>query len=481
MIRLSIQNKLLVALLFATLGVIGYMGLVIQWGFDRGFLEYVNLEEQKEISRLAQQFEVYYAEHQSWDKLLERPLLILKMHAQTLPQGRKRDRLLKVFEEEKVPGWILEPDDDNAPKPRHPVQRVIMVGEVGQVIFGRKRGESLPTMIPILYQDKEVGGLGIYPPKEISEVHQLLFIKKQKLVILMVGIAAIFITIAITLPLAYHLTKPIRRLSETTRKLMQGDYSVRIASNARDELGTLTNDINKLAQTLEENEIQRKLWVSDIAHELRTPLTSLVGDIEALQDGIRQPNEQTYQSLHEGVTRLRRLVDDLYDLSRADAGILSLITEPIDLFSLVEKEIQSLCNKATDAQLVFELQPDPGSSTILGDPQRLQQLVDNLLTNSIRYTDPGGTISVLVSSDGDRVILDVMDSLPGVPGESLTKLFNRLYRVDQSRNRALGGSGLGLAICKQIVDAHGGTITAQHGPDGGLWIQVIFPAVQEQS
>lgn len=471
--KISIQYKLFGAMLFAALAVVGYMAVVIQWSFDRGFLDYVNTEEQTEINRLAKLIEAKYAQDKSWEWAKGHPLEILKLHASTLPESRRRNKFIKLIEEEKIPEWFYKPEKSRGP--RHPLQRTVLLDKKGFVIFGFKDKDDPPYLIPIMFHDIEVGRLGLFPPHKLSETHQLLFVEKQKLIILMVGIAAVFITVGISLPLAYHLTKPIRRLSLAAKKLNTGDYSTRVSVKAEDELGRLSQDFNALAQTLEENEKTRKQWVSDIAHELRTPLTSLRGEIEALQDGIRKPGKQTYSNLHHGIVRLGRLVEDLYDLAESDLGSISIIPEDLDFVELTSLEIASHQQEAEQAGLVLEFVRKPNVLLVNGDKQRLQQLIGNLLTNSLKYTHSGGKIQVFLKASQSQAILEIQDTSPGVPDESLSRLFNRLYRVDQSRNRSLGGSGLGLSICTQIINAHGGTITAQHSPLGGLSITVTLP------
>jgi len=481
--KLSIQYKLLAAMFCATLAVVAYMAVVMQWSFDRGFLEYVNLEEQKEVNRWAELLEVYYAEYQNWDTLIEQPALMLRYHALTMPEGPRRERILEMLAKKRIPKWILDPPEDEGKGVSPPFERTVMIDGAQNLIYGKKRGTSFPKMTAIMYQSTEVGSIGIYPPKQYSETHQLLFVKEQKLVILLTAVAALFIIIGIALPLAYHLTKPIRRLSETTRKLKSGSYETRIDNAANDELGQLAGDINALAETLEDNEIQRRQWVSDIAHELRTPLTSLQGEIEALQDGIRTPGSETYARLHRSVSRLNRLVTDLYDLSRYDVGTLSIFSEDVDLAKLVRNEISAVGYEAEKAGIQFEFNrfEETAAMMIEGDRQRLQQLVGNLLSNAISYTEHGGTVTVTLTDSNDSVVLDVQDTPPGVPDEALPNLFNRLYRVDRSRSRNLGGSGLGLAISEQIVLAHNGSITSRHAPQGGLWIQAILPREQDAS
>lgn len=478
-VRISIQYKLFTAMLCATLVVVGLMTIVIQWGFDRGFLEYVNVEEQEEISRFAQQLEDYYAAKQNWRELAAEPLEVLKLHAMVVLQGRKKHHFHEVSIEGKMPKWMLE-TIQHEPR-RHPIQRTILLDEKGKIFFGQKLHPWLPHLIPIMFEGREVGNVGLYPPKKLSETSQLMFREKQNSFILTACILAILVTIAISMLLAYNLTKPIRRLSFAARRLTEGDYSIRVQTGSRDELERLSSNFNLLAKTLEKNEDQRKQWVSDIAHELRTPLTTLKSQIEALQDGIRQPNAQTYDTLHKGVMRLERLIEDLYDLSRSDLGTFALITRKIDLGKLVENEVSSRQHEVDSAGLTLTISMENEPVLVDGDPQRLLQLTSNLLTNSIRYTDAGGEIEVQVTTDGGAGVLDVIDSSPGVPDEALPKLFDRLYRVEESRNRALGGAGLGLAICHQIALAHNGSIQAFHSNKGGLHFRVTIPSYTEET
>jgi two-component system sensor histidine kinase BaeS len=263
--------------------------------------------------------------------------------------------------------------------------------------------------------------------------------------------------------------------AEGTRALAAGDYTRRIAAQRTDELGALSRDFNHLAATLEQHRQARQQWGADIAHELRTPLSILRGEIQALQDGIRAVTPQTLDSLQIECERLGHLIEDLYQLALADAGALDYRFETLDLAELVQ-EAQALQRPACDdAGLVLDAASGTGSF-VRGDARRLAQLLDNLIANARRYTDAPGRIHVELATDGAQVRLTVEDTAPGVPAEALPRIFERLYRVERSRNRDKGGAGLGLAICRAIVDAHGGSIQAQASPLGGLRVSVWLPA-----
>ncbi|MBN8482849.1 MAG: HAMP domain-containing protein, partial [Xanthomonadales bacterium] len=274
--------------------------------------------------------------------------------------------------------------------------------------------------------------------------------------------------------LARWLLEPVRALAAGTRALAAGDYSRRIDSPRRDELGALAEDFNHLATTLEQHREARRRWGADIAHELRTPVSILRGEIQALQDGVRAPTAQALASLNAECERLGALVEDLYQLALADVGALEYRFEAVDLGEFIADAIDLHRHALADVGLVLDstLARDV---VVRADARRLGQLVDNLLANARRYTDAPGRIHVGLDTPGEMARLVVEDSAPGVPAEALPHLFDRLYRVDPSRNRAAGGAGLGLAICQAIVAAHDGAIEAAPSALGGLRIVATFP------
>jgi two-component system sensor histidine kinase BaeS len=331
-------------------------------------------------------------------------------------------------------------------------------------------------MQPISVAGKTIGYLGLIPFTELSHSGDLLFVEQQSESFVLITILMVGLSLLLTFPVTVHLLRPINALTDGTRKLIGGHFRTRIAVTTGDELGRLSDDFNILAMTLEKNEKNRQRWVADISHELRTPLAVLRGEVEALQDGIRRPEPETLAALHGEILHLERIVSDLYELSMSDIGALDYKKVKVNpagiLAGTIELFEQRLSQKGLE--LTADLNREK-SCYILGDPDRLQQLFSNLLENCLRYTSSSGTIRVAVEVGSGFICIDFQDSSPGVSPAQLPRLFDRLYRVEESRNRATGGAGLGLAICKNIVDAHNGQIEADNSPLGGIRIKIQLP------
>jgi two-component system sensor histidine kinase BaeS len=274
--------------------------------------------------------------------------------------------------------------------------------------------------------------------------------------------------------LAYWLTRRVRALVHTTNALIRGDYTARLAPRGHDELAQLARDFNTLAATLAAAQEARRHWIADIAHELRTPLSVLRGEIESLQDGVRPLNQDNVASLAHETERLARLVEDLHTLSLSDLGALTYYREPVDLADVLTDAVSPWRREAEERgfALTLDIEED---TTVFADETRLAQVFANLMQNSLRYTDAPGKIAVALTREDNRAVVEWHDSAPGVADEDLSRLTERLYRVEASRSRAGGGTGLGLAIARAIVEGHGGTLTAAASPLGGLGITLTLP------
>ncbi|KPD16622.1 histidine kinase [Burkholderia sp. ST111] len=334
------------------------------------------------------------------------------------------------------------------------------------------------TMRPVVYAGKVVGWLAVNGPDTLSDAADIAFQAQQKRATWEIAGVAIVLAALVALVLARIVLAPVKRLMNATHRLAGGDYTARVPAGRRDELGRLAGDFNVLADSLQKTERSRRDFIADISHELRTPLAVLRGELEAIEDGVHVFNRDSLTSLQTEVNMLNKLIEDLYELSLSDVGALSYRKTPTHVGQLARASIEAMREsfKAKRIELDLTCMPDVADTAFAVDPARFVQLLKNLLLNSLRYTDPDGQVRVSLSQSAGGWQLDVQDSLPGVPEAALAHLFDRFYRVDESRSRQNGGAGLGLSLCHAIVTAHGGTIGAKASPLGGVWITARFPS-----
>lgn len=479
--KFRIRHKLFATLLLTSLIVAAGLFFFLQWNFDRGFLNYVKSQEVEQLDRLAVQLTGYYANNGSWQFIAQNHPLWQKIYRDTSPiqpvgerGGHEQDVAFSSHPPPLPPPGILPP---RAPRDLGP--RLVLFDVDRRWIIGGPPDEALRsnlTMRPITHEGNAIGYLGLIPFTELSHSGDLLFVEQQTESFVLITILMVGLSLLLTFPVTIHLLRPINSLTDGTRKLIAGYFKTRIPVTTGDELGHLSDDFNILAMTLEKNEKNRQLWVADISHELRTPLAILRGEVEALQDGIRQPEPETIAALHGEIIHLERIVNDLYELTMSDIGALNYKRVEVNpagiLIGTIELFEQRVRQKGLE--LITDLDIDD-SCSFLADPDRLQQLFTNLLENSLRYTDAPGQIKVNLEVGNELVSIHFQDSSPGVTPAQLPRLFDRLYRGEGSRNRDTGGAGLGLAICKNIVDAHQGTINVDSSPLGGIWIKIKLP------
>jgi two-component system sensor histidine kinase BaeS len=514
-------------LAFAALSSLALFAFVAwqQQNFRHGFLSYLDEVTVQRLEPARTRLTSAYAEHGSWDFLRSDPQLLVELiepgpaamrrfredprnfptnpaapeppsaerdaDAFHRPPGRNRGSDINEArggQEDQGSRWPgmadrdVEPRDHDArrgpPRPHGPpdlMSRLLLIDVDGAPVAGNHAIVAANALaMPLSFDGKPVGALRLARQSQINAAVDLAFSRTQTGDALIVGVAILLGALALAFALARWLLAPVRALATATQALAAGDFGQRVTTARTDELGALAQDFNRLAATLERHRDARQRWGADIAHELRTPLSVLRGEIQALQDGVRAATPSALDSLHAECARLGNLIEDLYQLSLADAGALDYHFEPIDLDELVREALAPQQRTCADAGLTLDDTLAP-LAPVRGDARRLTQLIDNLLANARRYTDAPGRIHVELAAVERQAQLIIEDSAPGVPADALPRLFERLYRVEASRTRSAGGAGLGLSICRAIVDAHGGTIEARHSLLGGLSIVVHLP------
>jgi signal transduction histidine kinase len=279
--------------------------------------------------------------------------------------------------------------------------------------------------------------------------------------VLLVAAAAAFVAAVIVSSFtARRIVQPIQAMTRASRRIAAGDYRDRVETPGQDELADLAGSFNRMAAALEQTEQRRLELIGNVAHELRTPLSSIRSLMEGLIDGVLPAEAETFLDVQREVSRLQRLVQDLEELSRAEAGQIALEMQPVSLPDLLATAATRLQSQFDDKEVSLTLDIAPDLPDIQADPTRLVQVLLNLLGNALQYTPAGGRVTVHAWRQGQELLVSVKDSGVGLAAEHLPHIFERFYRVDKSRSRAGGGSGIGLTIAKRLVAMHGGRIWA---------------------
>ncbi|MBD2463897.1 HAMP domain-containing histidine kinase [Oscillatoria sp. FACHB-1407] len=279
--------------------------------------------------------------------------------------------------------------------------------------------------------------------------------------------------------LSYLVTKrivqPLVQMEDITKQFGAGQMTARVPANEIPELDQLATSFNRMASSLADVEQRRRELVSDLTHELRTPLTVLNGYLEGLTDGTVEPSPQIYALLGQQTKRMQRLVNDLQELSKMEAGYLPIDTLQVDLHSLLSSVVRTFADQLTaESPVTLSLKYPNDIPPVLADPQRVEQILANLLSNALRYTSVG-MITVEVTYKGDFVWIAVTDTGIGIATEDLPHVFERFWRADRSRDRHSGGTGIGLAICRRLVELQGGTIEVESQLDQGSTFRFSLP------
>jgi signal transduction histidine kinase len=294
------------------------------------------------------------------------------------------------------------------------------------------------------------------------------------------GLVAIGIAIILTFFLSRRILSPVKALTRAARQFGKGDFTHRVSYEGQGEIAELARSFNSMAENLEKNEQLRRNMVADVAHELRTPISNLRGYLEAISDGLVQPDEKTIRSLSEEASSLARLVADLQELTLADSGNLKITRQPEDISRLVQGSVTAIKGKAAEKGITVTTQLPELLPLVDIDAQRIKQVLNNLIDNAVAHTGAGGSVKITSRQQGDSIFISVADTGEGIAPEHLPFIFERFYRVDKSRTRATGGTGLGLTIAKRLVEAHGGTITVTSQSGKGSVFIFSLPVIKEK-
>jgi two-component system sensor histidine kinase BaeS len=353
---------------------------------------------------------------------------------------------------------------------------ITITDPAGRPLTGAGAGRPRWTAAaPVIVDGRRVGDLELRPVRsdifgtENRELHRQL----NGLLEVCAGLALGLALLAAAM-VAATLVRPLRRLTETAERMSGGDLSARAHVRGGAELEQLADAFNRLAATLAREDHVRRAAAADIAHELRTPVAGIVSRIEAAQDGVMEDEAANLEAMHAEALRLAHLIDDVGKLAEAERPDLLISRAPLDLADRCALRAAAYEGFFAAKGIAFETHLDP--APMLGDARRIEQVVDNLLSNALRYTDPGGRVALHVRRDVGGCLIEVRDTGIGIAAEDLPHVFDRFWRSDRSRSRATGGSGIGLAVVRELVRAHQGRVELQSELGRGTTARVVLPS-----
>ena len=334
-----------------------------------------------------------------------------------------------------------------------------------------KEEAFISTVSPIEINGQTAGH--VYMFQSTESIHSL--INRLNDHFLLTGLIAVCLTFVIIIILSKALTKPLIKMKEATSKISKGDFSVSLPKSGNDELGNLAESIQLLANDLNYLKQERNEFLASISHELRTPLTYIKGytDIVYKRDLSNEDRDKYLNIILEETNRLSDLVKNLFNLAKIDENSFVIQKELLDLTDFIDKIEQKFTPAFQEKEMRFEVDC-PEGLVLMADPSRLEQIIFNLLDNAIKYSSSGDKAVLTVRNNNHTIHITIKDSGKGIPEKDIPYIFERFYRVDKSRTRALGGSGMGLAIVKELVHAHGGTIKVKSEENKGTEFELIF-------
>lgn len=359
--------------------------------------------------------------------------------------------------------------------PDHPsVSEALSGKEVAGVGTVPGSGEAVYAAVPVRAGDRVLGTVHVARP--LTYLHAQ--IQHLRWIVAWGTVVAMLIASGVGLLLARSIAAPVQQMQAVAGRLAAGRLSERVPARTRDELGDLARSLNYMASELERVDSMRRAFVADAAHELRTPVANLAVAVEALKTVIEKSPDRAgpvVGDIEHEVTRLRRLVEDLLDLSLVDAGQVRLNLAAVAPGDLLRRAAQPFQPRAERSRITLTLEVPPRLSSVMADPDRTTQVLTNLLDNAFKHTPPGGAITVSGTERRGHILLSVADSGAGIPESELPNIFDRFYKVDKARAGGRAGAGLGLAIAKRLVEIQGGIIMVESKPGEGARFVVALP------
>lgn len=459
--KYSLRTKLSLSYIALVLISVLLISLMTNLLLDKHFRDYIAENQERKNREIVFQVQQQYKDGGYWDTEAIGNICI-----NALSQGM----IIKVVDASGKVVWDAR-QHDNA-------RCEAMLDQIARNMASRYpnwEGTYVENAFPVMDEVGEVGQviIGYYGPYFFNDA-DLAFINNMNRLLIGIGAFSLILSIFFGTVMAEKLSTPIARVITTAQMIAKGYYDDRVTeTSSTKEIAQLTETINHLAETLEQQERLRKRLTADVAHELRTPLATLQSHMEAMIDGIWQPDPERLKSCHEEIVRLGRLVGDLEKLAKYESENLVLTKTSFDVSELARHLIQNF--EKEFAEKGVSLQLTGAKEIITADKDKISQVFVNLLSNALKYTPSGGTVQVSVQGNAQATEIRVKDNGVGIAPEDLPYIFERFYRADKSRNRLTGGAGIGLTITKAIVDAHKGTIKVESQVNKGTEFVITLP------
>lgn len=469
---MKLKYKLFITLVSSSCLILLLVMVVMQFSIRRNFIDFLNDVEFSKQTKMIGLLKASFNRNSGWDELEGHPGAWHRLVRMARPDKISPDMVSHGFDR-KRPGPPPRPFP-NDPGSLH--NRLCLFDAQKNYVAGDCRRQNRFDFNPIKISGRTIGYLGLEDLDDMRQPLELAFLKKQTQSYYIIGTGVLLLALVISFMVSRHLLSPVRELVKGTRAMGKFNFDTRINVRSTDELGGLAADFNRMARTLKQYEAMRKNWISDISHELRTPVAVIRSKIEALQDGIRQSSPEMLDSLHKDILMMGKLIDDLHRISLIDSRNLVANLKPVSVLPLAEQVLETFLIRFENQHI--EVQKEWGAQrdfTISADAELLKRVFSNLFENTLKYTDSPGVLKLGCRAKKDNLIIDIEDSSPGVPRDCLESIFERLYRVERSRNRSLGGSGLGLSMSREIISMHNGTISAFGSSMGGLKVEIRLP------
>ena len=458
----SLRSALAVRFALLVLAAISLISMISNIMISHAFEKYVKEQQELEASDIAKNISNQYSvANEGWN--------IDYIHGLGM-YALEDGFIIKLYNKDKNILWDAEHHDMAL---CHEIMQSITVlmqterpGFDGDFVTRRYELKQSGTMVGYL-------DISYYSPYYMNE-NAFQFITALNRILVAVGCISLIGAVIMGVLLANSIVKPISKVVKITQMISDGDYDTRFQEDIRTkELHGLAQAVNQMAESLEEQEILRKRLISDVTHELRTPVANISSYMEMMNDGIMEPTPERLQKCFNELQRLSGLIDDLEQLRQVENENMVLDKSDVDLRELSQTVIENFELKLREKHLNGQVTGEAAIVPI--DRNRMQQVITNLVSNAIKYSNDGGTIRVVIENTDDSAMIHVEDSGIGIPQEDLKRIFERFYRTDKSRNRKTGGAGVGLAIAKSIVQAHKGKISAESEEGKGSRFTVVLP------